>query len=34
LGPAHVTAFVERQPQTCSRPTVKQRLAALRMIFA
>ena len=29
----HVAAFVERQLQTNSRPTVKQRLAALRMLF-
>jgi site-specific recombinase XerD len=41
LGPAeleqveaiHVAAFVERQLQTNSRPTVKLRLAALRMLF-
>jgi len=29
----HVAAFVERQLQTNSRPTVKLRLAALRMLF-
>jgi len=29
----HVAAFVERQLQTNSRPTAKQRLAALRMLF-
>ena len=29
----HVAAFVERQLETNSRPTVKQRLAALRMLF-
>jgi len=29
----HVAAFVERQLRTNSRPTVKQRLAALRMLF-
>jgi site-specific recombinase XerD len=29
----HVAAFVERQLQTHSRPTVKLRLAALRMLF-
>jgi site-specific recombinase XerC len=34
LGPAHVTAFVERHSQTSSRPTVKQWRATLRMLFA
>ena len=29
----HVAAFVEAQMKENSRPTVKQRLAALRMLF-
>ena len=33
VEPVHVAAFVERQLQSNSRPTVKQRLAALRMLF-
>ena len=33
VKPVHVAAFVERQLQTNSRPTAKQRLAALRMLF-
>jgi site-specific recombinase XerD len=33
VEPVHVAAFVERQLETNSRPTVKQRLAALRMLF-
>ncbi len=32
VEPVHVAAFVERQLETNSRPTVKQRLAALRML--
>src|SRR6202166_4870792 len=33
VEPVHVTAFVEAQLQLNSKPTVKQRLAALRMLF-
>jgi integrase/recombinase XerD len=33
VEPVHVAAFVEAQLQLHSRPTVKQRLAALRMLF-
>jgi site-specific recombinase XerD len=33
VEPVHVAAFVERQLETNSRPTVKQRLTALRMLF-
>ena len=33
VEPIHVAAFVERQLQTHAKPTVKQRLAALRMLF-
>jgi site-specific recombinase XerD len=33
VEPVHVAAFVEAQLQQNSRPTVKQRLAALRMLF-
>ena len=33
VEPVHVAAFVEDQLRQCSRPTVKQRLAALRMLF-
>lgn len=33
VQPVHVAAFVEAQLQVHSRPTVKQRLAALRMLF-
>ncbi|HEX2999851.1 MAG TPA: tyrosine-type recombinase/integrase [Armatimonadota bacterium] len=33
VEPVHVAAFVEREMQTNARPTVKQRLAALRMLF-
>ena len=33
VEPIHVAAFVEAQPKTQSKPTVKQRLAALRMLF-
>lgn len=33
VEPVHVAAFVEAQLQAHSRPTVKQRLAALRMLF-
>jgi integrase/recombinase XerD len=33
VEPVHVAAFVEAQLKTNSRPTVKQRLAALRMLF-
>jgi integrase/recombinase XerD len=33
VEPVHVAAFVEAQLQRHSRPTVKQRLAALRMLF-
>jgi site-specific recombinase XerD len=33
VEPVHVAAFVETQLQQNSRPTVKQRLAALRMLF-
>jgi integrase/recombinase XerD len=33
VEPVHVAAFVEDQLRQCSKPTVKQRLAALRMLF-
>jgi integrase/recombinase XerD len=33
VEPVHVAAFVEDQLRQCSKPTVKQRLAALRMMF-
>ena len=33
VEPVHVAAFVEDQLRHCSKPTVKQRLAALRMLF-
>jgi integrase/recombinase XerD len=33
VEPVHVAAFVEAQLQLHSKPTVKQRLAALRMLF-
>lgn len=33
VGPLHVAAYVEELGQHYARPTVKQRLAALRMIF-
>jgi hypothetical protein len=33
VEPIHVAAFVEAQLERHSRPTVKQRLAALRMLF-
>ena len=33
MGPIHVAAFVEAQLKRHSKPTVKQRLAALRMLF-
>ena len=33
VQPVHVAAFVERQLKTQSKPTVKQHLAALRMLF-
>lgn len=33
VEPIHVAAFVERQLETHAKPTVKQRLAALRMLF-
>jgi site-specific recombinase XerD len=33
VEPIHVAAFVESQLQIHSKPTVKQRLAALRMLF-
>jgi integrase/recombinase XerD len=33
IEPIHVAAFVEEQLKECSKPTVKQRLAALRMLF-
>ena len=33
VEPVHVAAFVESQLNLRSRPTVKQRLAALRMLF-
>ena len=33
VEPVHVAAFVEDQLQQCSKPTVKLRLAALRMLF-
>ena len=33
VEPVHVAAFVEKQLETNSRPTVKQRLAGLRMLF-
>jgi hypothetical protein len=33
VEPVHVAAFVEAQLKAHSRPTVKQRLAALRMLF-
>ncbi len=33
VEPIHVAAFVEEQLRQCSKPTVKQRLAALRMLF-
>ena len=33
VEPVHVAAFVEAQMKLYSRPTVKQRLAALRMLF-
>ena len=33
VEPIHVAAFVETQLKTQSKPTVKQRLAALRMLF-
>lgn len=33
VKPVHVAAFVEDQLRQCSKPTVKQRLAALRMLF-
>ncbi len=33
VEPVHVAAFVEEQLRQCSKPTVKQRLAALRMLF-
>jgi site-specific recombinase XerD len=33
VGPYHMAAFVEDQLQKHSKPTVKQRLAALRMLF-
>jgi site-specific recombinase XerD len=33
IEPVHVAAFVETQLQTQSKPTVKLRLAALRMLF-
>ena len=33
VEPVHVAAFVELQLKTHSKPTVKQRLAALRMLF-
>ncbi len=33
VEPVHVTAFVEAQLKLHSKPTVKQRLAALRMLF-
>jgi integrase len=33
VEPIHVAAFVESQLQVHSKPTVKQRLAALRMLF-
>jgi site-specific recombinase XerD len=33
VEPVHVAAFVEQQLKANSRPTVKQRLAALRMLF-
>jgi site-specific recombinase XerC len=33
VEPVHVAAFVEAQHKQHSKPTVKQRLAALRMLF-
>ena len=33
VEPVHVAAFVEAQQRLHSKPTVKQRLAALRMLF-
>jgi len=33
VEPVHVAAFVEDQLRLCSKPTVKQRLAGLRMLF-
>ena len=33
VEPVHVAAFVEDQLRQWSKPTVKQRLAALRMLF-
>jgi site-specific recombinase XerD len=33
VEPVHVAAFVEMQLKTQSKPTVKLRLAALRMLF-
>jgi len=33
IEPVHIAAFVEDQLREHSRPTVKQRLAALRMLF-
>jgi site-specific recombinase XerD len=33
VEPVHVAAFVEAQLKLHSKPTVKQRLAALRMLF-
>lgn len=31
--PVHVAAYIEEMQQSCSRPTVKQHLAAVRMLF-
>jgi site-specific recombinase XerD len=33
VRPLHVAAWIERQTQTCSAPTVKQQLAAIRHLF-
>jgi hypothetical protein len=34
VQPLHVAGWIERQTQTLSAPTVKQRLAAIRHLFA
>jgi hypothetical protein len=33
IGPVHVAAYIEKLGKELSRPTVKQQLAAIRMLF-